>query len=42
MRIIEEKGKLVNIDFSQSYYEISMKREEIMGKRNFRELKAEN
>ena len=42
MRIIEEKGKSVNIDFSQSYSEISMKREEIMGKKNLRELKAEN
>ena len=36
MKIIEEKGKSLNVDFNQSYSQISIKREEIMGKRNLR------
>lgn len=41
-KIIEEKGRLANVDFNQSYSEISIRREEILGKKQMRELQHEN
>lgn len=41
-KIIEEKGKLSHIDFNQSYSEISLRREEILGRKQMREVMNEN
>jgi hypothetical protein len=40
MKIINAKSQEQNVDLEQSYSMISMKREEIMGRRNVRELRA--
>jgi len=42
LKIIEEKSQQQHVDLEQSYSMISMKREEILGRRNLRELKEEN
>ncbi len=42
LKIIEEKSQQQHVDLEQSYSMISMKREEILGRKNLRELKSEN
>ena len=36
LKIIEEKGKNQHVDFEASYSQISLTREEIMGRKNLR------
>lgn len=42
LKIIEEKGRHEKADFEQSYSQISHTREDIMNRKQFREMKAEN
>jgi hypothetical protein len=42
LKIIEEKGKHERIEFEHSYSQINNTREEILNRKQFRELKAEN
>ena len=42
LKIIEEKGKTEKIDFEQSYSQINLTREEMMNRKNVREIKKEN
>ena len=42
LKIIEEKGKNQQIDFEQSYSQINLTREDMVNRKNVRELKKEN